>query len=262
MSDIRAAATVLLVRDGTAGLEVLMIEHHQNVGGSLVFPGGKIEASDSDPRFLERSRGLANIDEAARANYVAALRETFEEAGLLLARKMGSADIIGRAEVEPLQPLRKDIVSGDLAFIDLLESHDLELAADPFVWFAHWNTPEYVKRQLAVHFFIAEAPEAQDVKHDGWESVDSVWLRPTEGLAAAMEGRSKIAFPTRMVLRRLMKSESVHDALAEARDTLVEPMRTEVVTSESGTMGRIPARSGFEAITELMDMMSAKKPGT
>lgn len=229
-----------------------MIEHHQNVGGSLVFPGGKIEASDNDARFLARSRGLSELDAAARPHYVAALRETFEEAGLLMARAAGSSDMIDRALVDSLQPFRKEIVSGDLHFHDFLHAHELELAVDPFVWFAQWNTPEFVERQLAVHFFAARAPSNQDVKHDGWESVDSVWIGPGDALSAAEAGQSKVAFPTRMVLRRLQKSQDVSAALHEAHTTSVEPMRTEVVEADGVRMARIPARSGFDAVFEPM----------
>lgn len=260
MTELRPAATLLLVRDGARGLEVLMVERHANIGGSMVFPGGKTEESDFDPVWLNHTTGLETLADEARAIRIAALRETFEEAGLLFARRPGANTLLAHDDVEPLTRYQSPLISGEASLLDITREHELELACEHFVHFAQWNQPKRVgARRLAVHFFIAGTPEGQFAAHDGWESVDSTWIRPGDALEKSDAGTHKLAFPTRMVLRRLDRSSDVGNALEAAAAIDVVPMETTMKDTPDGVVGSIPARAGFDAWTEPMEGFT---PGT
>ena len=179
----RPAATAVILRDGTDGLEVFMVVRHHEIdfaSGALVFPGGKVDASDSDPRW----DALADIrvDVPARAFWIAAARETFEEAGLLLARDPGNArgmvaperthDIVGRYQ--------KPLNAGEVSFADVIEREGLVLATDLMVHFAHWITPVHMAKRFDTQFLLVAAPMEQAGAHDGSESVEGIWVRPQQ----------------------------------------------------------------------------------
>ncbi len=239
----RLAATVLLVRDRPTGLEVFMVERHHQIDfatGALVFPGGKVDPPDADPRLRARcGESLANDDEA-RALRVAAIRETFEECGVLLARARGSAGLFARA------------VAG-VDFAALVEREDLLLACDCLVPFAHWITPAMVPKRFDTHFFLAAAPEDQLALHDGSESVDSVWIAPRAALGEAESGRRTIIYPTLMNLARLAESRDVADALERARQ---QPIVTVQPALARGADGKnelaIPADAGYPPLSRAL----------
>ncbi|MCC6915611.1 MAG: NUDIX domain-containing protein, partial [Rhodospirillaceae bacterium] len=171
MTETRPAATVLLLRDGGAGLEVFMGRRHPLTGfagDALVFPGGRID--DADRAFARRGvcARVAGEDETATAFRVGALRETFEESGVLLARTNG------RPAGAACAPAR-----GGRAFAEFLEGEGLVLATDLLVPFAHWITPEGLfPNRFDTMFFLAAAPAGQVAAHDGEELVDSCWIAP------------------------------------------------------------------------------------
>jgi 8-oxo-dGTP pyrophosphatase MutT (NUDIX family) len=173
------AATVVLVRDGPHGLETLMVVRHHEIDfarGAAVFPGGKLSVSDSDPRIAGRVRGGHLPGEQQFALRVAAVRETFEESGLLLAR-LGGAMIDGTQRAALHQRWQARVSSGGNAFVDMVCEEDLELALEQLVPYAHWVTPEVSPKRFDTHFFIAAAPPGQVAQHDGSEAVDSFWVR-------------------------------------------------------------------------------------
>jgi 8-oxo-dGTP pyrophosphatase MutT (NUDIX family) len=203
----RLASTVLLVRDRPSGLEVFMVERHHQIDfatGALVFPGGKVDPEDLDPKLVPRCGESLARDDAARALRVAAIRETFEECGVLLARARGSDRLV-------------DSPSAGEKFAQLVERDDLLLACDCLLPFAHWITPAMVPKRFDTHFFLASAPEHQLAQHDGHESVDSVWISPEAALAEAEAGRRTIIYPTIMNLVRLAESPDVATLFARAR---------------------------------------------
>jgi len=232
----RLAATVLLVRDRPGGLEVFMVERHHQIDfatGALVFPGGKVDPADADPSLRARcGESLANDDDA-RALRVAAIRETFEECGILLARARGAAQLFAGAEA-------------GTDFAALVQREDLLLACDRLVPFAHWITPAMVPKRFDTHFFLAEAPEDQLALHDGSESVDSVWIAPHAALREAETSRRTIIYPTLMNLVRLAESRDVADALERARK---QPIVTVQPALARGADGKaelaIPADAGY-----------------
>jgi 8-oxo-dGTP pyrophosphatase MutT (NUDIX family) len=214
------AATILLLRDAAAGLEVFLVERHHAIDfatGALVFPGGKVDPGDRDPRALARCAGWPG-DADALALRVAAIRETFEEAGVLLARPRGSAALVDAARSSEIGARhRARLLADEIGVAELAEVEDLELATDRLVPFAHWITPEFMPKRFDTHFFLVQAPPGQAAVHDGGESVDSTWATPAAALAEAEAGRRTIIFPTLLNLRKLGRSRSVAEALERAR---------------------------------------------
>jgi 8-oxo-dGTP pyrophosphatase MutT (NUDIX family) len=175
------SATVLLLRDRPAGLEVLMITRHAEAvfaSGALVFPGGRLDAEDAAPALLARCRAVPGEDAARMALRVCAIRETFEEARLLLARELGRADVVSAAALAAIEARLHAELGRAPNFTELVIEGGLELATDLLVPFAHWITPKPRPRRFDTYFYLAPAPDAQEAAHDGEEAVASIWTRP------------------------------------------------------------------------------------
>jgi 8-oxo-dGTP pyrophosphatase MutT (NUDIX family) len=207
----RDAATVLLVSD-RPDLHVLMLERTRRAvfsPGATVFPGGGVDAADREPRSLERVVGLDDraasaqqgLPEGGLAFRIAALRECFEEAGILLA-----VDTEGGGLVEHdagLERAREQLNAGSLSFTDFLETRGLVLDARVLRLFSHWLTPVGSPRRYNTWFFVAPAPDGEDGAHDDNELVASAWVRPGDALAQHAAGEIDLIFPTEMSLRAL-----------------------------------------------------------
>jgi len=249
---ILPASTVLLLRDGPQGLEVFMVVRHHQIdfaAGAMVFPGGKVHADDARTEVRRRCDGVEGLDDSGLAFRVAAIREAFEECGVLLARPDGAQRLVTAAEAAPLERDRRRLEQGEMAIADFLDRARLRLACDLLVPFAHWITPAVMPKRFDTHFFVAAAPADQAAAHDGGESVDSVWVRPEDALAAAQRGDRTIIFPTKLNLMKLAESRSVDDVFDRARRTRIVTVLPELDTSSGTPRLRIPADAGY-AITE------------
>lgn len=218
----RPAATLMLLRDGVAGLEVLLVARTREVdfaAGALVFPGGRVEEADGV---------LATPGDALGAFRIAAIREAWEEIGILLAEP-------------PAPPLEVATPFGG----ELL-ARGVRPAPARLVHFAHWVTPEHAPKRFDTHFFAAHAPEGQQAVHDGREAVECAWLRPQDALDQAGEGRWTLVFPTRLNLRRLARFASAAEALEDAaRSPVVTVMPVPVPDGAGGTNLHIPEAAGY-----------------
>lgn len=245
----RLAATLLLLRDGAAGLEVLMTLRHERSGfaaGALVFPGGKLDPGDP----LLRDRADPHGAKDPLLDYrIAAIRETFEEAGILLARTAEGASL-GQGGLAALQRYH-EAAEAPLAFGAMLVSAGLRLATDLLTPFAHWITPVDRPQRFDTHFFVAPAPEGQEAVHDGREIVDARWTTPHAALAEATAGRIKLVFATHMNLVKLARCGNVAEALARAAQEEIVAITPEILPGAGGgpTL-RIPAAAGYD-VTEL-----------
>ena len=196
-----------MLRDGSAGIEVFMVVRHHEIdfaSGALVFPGGKVDAEDSAADWAE----LAPYAGAApdRAFVVAAARETFEEAGLVLARRRGAGSLLGPDDAHRMvERYRAPMLAGDATFLDLVRAEDLVLATDLMVPFAHWITPQSQPKRFDTHFLLVAAPVEQLGAHDGGESVEGFWIAPQQALADTEAGRRTLVFPTLMNLTKLAR---------------------------------------------------------
>lgn len=222
----RLAATVMLLRDGDDGMEVFMIERHQGndfASGALVFPGGRVDPEDHEiavDAALFPAQG--GVDAAAAALRVAAVRETFEECGVLLARSSGDTALVGAARLRDIEAAhRVPMVSGKRTFGEILAAENLVLAPEAMVHFAHWITPVHVPKRFDTHFFLAAAPAEQVALHDGQEAVDSLWIRPGIALQGIQTGAYKLVFPTLMNLQKLARNTRAAAAMDVARASRV-----------------------------------------
>ncbi|MGO9769922.1 MAG: NUDIX hydrolase [Roseiarcus sp.] len=240
----RPASTVLMVRDGASGLEVFMVVRHHKIdfaSGALVFPGGSVDADDyaiaADPA---RCGPAAGLDERSRALRVAAVRETFEECGVLLARPRGSSRMLDGARSAAIGAKAKG-----RSFAATIAAEDLELALAALVPFAHWITPPILPKRFDTHFYIVAAPADQLALHDGSESVDSTWINPTRALADALAGKYTLVFATRLNLKMLAQSRDVASALAAARARRIVTVEPAAVKTESGYTFELPIEAGY-----------------
>jgi len=246
----RLAATIVLARDGSAGLEIFMVQRHHEIDfatGAMVFPGGKLDPADAAPELRENARGAEGLDADALALRVAGIRETFEECGVLLAREVGSEVLVGTERLKSLEVrYREPLHDGSANMLDLVTTERLELACDELVPFAHWITPAMVKKRFDTYFFVAAAPPDQLAAHDGSESVDSVWINPSDAEREAEEGRRTIIFPTLMNLQKLALSRTTRELIANSRRDPVVTVRPEIGKRDDGeTVVRLPGDAGY-----------------
>jgi 8-oxo-dGTP pyrophosphatase MutT (NUDIX family) len=244
------SSTVLLLRDDRGALEVFMVQRHHQIdfaSSALVFPGGKVDAADRNPALRARCTGCEGLDDETFAIQVSAVRETFEECGVLLARARGDADLMPEAEVRPLElRYRAELVAGRATLGAIAEAHDLVLALDVLVPFAHWITPEFMPKRFDTWFYLVPAPRDQVAAHDGEESVDSVWITPAAAIADAKSGRRSIIFPTLRNVVKLGRATSVADAIARARSKPVVAVLPTVGKNADGPTIRIPAEADYD----------------
>ncbi len=256
-SEAIPAATVLLVRDcardGAQGLEVVMVERHKDIGfagGALVFPGGRIDPTDASPAWRERADGLSD-DQARAGGEVAAIREAFEEVGVLLARRRGADALLSGAEVAALHAWRARSEADDAAFLEMAEAEDLILACDRLAFFAHWSPPAGVAhKRFDTLFFIAHAPEGQEIRQDGVEATEAIWLSPRGALADEAAGRRKIIFPTARNLELLGVSDTAEAAVAHARARAIRKIEPRVIERDGVPFLTIPDDLGYPVTEE------------
>jgi 8-oxo-dGTP pyrophosphatase MutT (NUDIX family) len=228
---------LLLLRDGAAGLEVLMLERHQEAffSGALVFPGGRV---DDEDHALARAHGVPGIAEDEAAFRIAAIRESWEEARILLARARGEAGLLSAAAVGAL--------GRNPRFADLVAGGGIVPAVDALVPFAHWVTPERSPKRYDTLFFLAHAPPDQEPVADGAEAVDVAWMTPAAAFAEADAKRRRLVFATRLNLLRLQRSKTAAQALADAARQPLTRICPEVYEAPDGFRIRIPEELGYE----------------
>jgi 8-oxo-dGTP pyrophosphatase MutT (NUDIX family) len=255
--DALPSATILLVRDGARagadqGLEVFMVQRHHQIdfaSSALVFPGGKVDPGDRDPRLRARcGAAAAGLDDDALAIHVAAIRETFEECGVLLARPRGEEALVEAGRLASIQErYAEPLAAHDLPISEVAEDEDLELAIEALVPFAHWITPTFMPKRFDTWFFLVAAPPDQLAAHDGVESVDSLWTTVDRAMADADAGTRTIIFPTRMQLGKLGQSRTVDEALAAARAAPVVTVMPRMERDAGGARRMVlPEDAGYD----------------
>jgi 8-oxo-dGTP pyrophosphatase MutT (NUDIX family) len=204
------SATVIVLREAGDGCEVLLVERHAKsraFAGAHVFPGGVVDAEDVAPGLhaaspLTAKAAAARLQEkggsaAALAYWIAAIRELFEETGLLLARRDGSPLRLDDAATQArFRKHRSDLLAGSTTFAEIVAAERLELTTDGLHYFSRWITPVNVPRRYDARFFVAAVPPGQEPLHDDRETISTVWLAPRAALEQACSGRLILAPPT------------------------------------------------------------------
>ena len=230
---IRAAATVMLVRDHPInGLEVFMLQRTLAAvfaKGMYVFPGGRVDVNDNEDQLEavcdglddEEASALLGIPNGGLSYWVAAIRECFEEAGVLLARPTSSNELIRFDTDTALQnrfnAARHEIHDGKMSLVELCTTENLRLVTDNIHYVSHWITPLGEPRRFDTRFFIARAPEAQEPLHDDNETIASLWVSPIEALDRHARGDLAMIPPTTSNLQFLAPHGTTTDALNAAK---------------------------------------------
>ena len=262
----RPASTVVLVRPAATGLEVFLVRRHDAIafmGGAHVFPGGRVDAAD---RIDDPSAWCDGVDRAsarmperapseAVAFHVAAVRELFEEAGVLLARdSRGSIVPITGDDEARFGAYRVELTHRRLTMLEVASREGVRLALDRLAMFAHWVTPDVELRRFDTHFFLAVAPDVQEAAHDDHETTQGLWLEPADAIERCLTGEIALPPPTWTTLRWLSRMESVEDAWRWAQSRPVARVQPCFIERGDGTRivmlpgdPECPPVEGFEA---------------
>lgn len=244
---VRPAASAVILRDGPSGIQAFMVVRHHQIdfaSGALVFPGGKVEPEDGNV-FRRHSNAHHNTSPDP-SFWIAAVRETFEEAGLLLARQQGERKLLAADITRDLvEKYRHPLIEGELAFGELLEREKLMPALDLMEHFAHWITPLGPPRRFDTHFFLIAAPVEQTGAHDGLEATEGVWVEPRQAITDADAGRRILLPPTRLNLLKLAQFDSVQAAVDATRTSKVVQVLPRIEKVEGGRRLILPIEAGY-----------------
>jgi len=275
---VRDAATVMLVRDAPTGrlgpddpggLEVFMLRRNLKsdfVGGAYVFPGGGVDDHDRHADLEAVCHGRSDAQASAQlgiesgglAFWVAAIRESFEEAGVLLAAS-GDGEMIRFDDPEVADRFaahRQAVDAGDRRLIEICAEEQLRLAVDTMHYFSHWITPEGPTRRYDTRFFVARAPDAQVPMHDDHEVIAHLWIRPAVALERHRAGEFEMIFPTVRTLMSFERFSSADELLTAAAAIGEVPAILPRIVADEGGGVRIllPGDVGYD------DLVSAEIP--
>ncbi|BEU99272.1 NUDIX hydrolase [Novosphingobium olei] len=229
----RPAATVLLVRDDP--FEVLMVRRHAaaTFASALVFPGGVVDDEDWHDDWLPLLRGHDGLSDHERAHRIAAARETWEEASILL--------VTGGDGTCPLPP---DRPHGSL-FREVVRASGGHLDLRAIAPFGHWITPVDAPKRFDTRFYLAHIGRDQEARCDGSETVELEWIAPHEALERARRGDAGIMFPTKLSLLRLTETPDPRAAFEAALGRQIVPLTPVVSSRDGGTVVAIPRDAGY-----------------
>jgi 8-oxo-dGTP pyrophosphatase MutT (NUDIX family) len=257
------AATVVLVRERGEAIETFLVRRHRASGfmaGAFVFPGGKLDPADESEILLqsvperERARLTKRLEptpnrvmsaERAVGLAIATLRELYEEAGVLLARRRGEREILAGVEV---QAWRRELLGATLGFAALVQREGLELALDHLEYWDHWITPSAEPRRFDTRFFIARLPTGQIPEIDDKETTEARWLAPEAALALHRAEELFLPPPTERTLEGLVGISSFEDLVREAAGRVVAPILPKLLLEDSSATIIMPWDSDYSGI--------------
>lgn len=247
----KPASTLLALKDVSteqgSEMQVFMIVRHKKIdfaSGALVFPGGKVAEGDFGD-IRNHCIGQENYDDTELALRVSAIRETFEESGLLFARYENEDDYIKDNENSKFQEYRKAINAREMTFSEFVQKEKLQLTVNELVPFSHWITPEMVPKRFDTHFYITSAPSSQVATPDGHESVDAIWIEANEAVRKGEAGELTIILPTKMNLQKLGENSSVDGALERLRKEEIKTIMPWTEMIDDQMMICLPPDAGF-----------------
>jgi len=278
---LRDAATVMLIRDardeeGRPAVEVCMLRRNlasEFVAGAYVFPGGSVDPADRGDAAEELCRGrsdaeaseLLGLDSGGLAFWVAALRECFEEAGILLAKPLDAAygtDVLDTSDPDErarFEAHRLAINEGRTGLLEVCRAEGLVLAADTVHYVSHWITPELSPRRFDTRFFVTAAPSGQVAHHDDGETIATIWVRPADALARFEAGEIELLPPTIENLENLAVHDSTEAVMTWAREVAdVQTILPVVLIVDGRLLVLRPGDDGYQQALE--DRMASSDP--
>lgn len=271
----RDAATVVVVREARAGLEVLLLqraERGDHNSGAWVFPGGLVDPGDRAAGAWagditdEHASALLGLEGGGRAFFVAAIRECFEESGILFARdETGALASLEGESGAQLAALRHELKDGACDVAEVCRRFSLRLAPERLHYIGHWLTPVGRAKRFDTRFFLAVAPARQTAIHDASETLDHVWITPADALSPGNARR--LMTPTRAMLELLRPFESAQALQAWAEsDRIVERILPRLAMGSAGLQPVVPRHPAYEEVGKLDpdgrgDTWSELRPG-
>ena len=246
------AATVVVLRDRADGPEVLLLQRHQKsrfMAGAFVFPGGRVDPADAEAAVSDDDRLWCHQQlfptqnerkpddvAAATAYYVAAVRELFEEAGILLARpRHGTGQVpADDAQDQRLNDARQRLNANEVTFSAILEAEQLEADVRALVYWSQWITPAAERRRYDTRFFVAWLPDGQTAVYDDIETTQQVWMTPARALMAHHQFRFFLAPPQQRTLEELLPYADRNDLVREAQVSMPAPVLPKLVVDAEG----------------------------
>ncbi len=246
---MRHAATVLLLRDGTPGLEVYLLRRTKGMpfaGGMTAYPGGGVDPRDADteigwagPPPAQWAADFGCEERLARELVCAAVRETFEEAGVLLAGPAEGA-VVPDVSGDDWEEQRQALLNHDLSLTELLAGRGLVLRSDLLRPFAHWITPPMESRRYDTKFFVAALPAGQEARDVSGEADEAAWLAPAAALEEHHAGSRPMLPPTSHTLAQLSRFPDVAAALAGCPPDRMEPIMPAFEQTAEGRFAVLP----------------------
>jgi 8-oxo-dGTP pyrophosphatase MutT (NUDIX family) len=247
----RDASTVVLMRPGSPGIDVYLLRRSRGMafaGGFCVFPGGGVDPRDFDgtigwvgPSPAEWAEELGTTREHATALVCAAVRETFEESGVLLAGPTDDS-VVGDTTGEDWERDRQRLEAREVAFTDFLAGRDLKLRTDLLRWWGSWITPVFEPRRYDTRFFVAELPQGQVTRDVSTESEEVLWMAVPDVVAAVDEGELAMLPPTYATCLELLEFTSPREAMDSAADRDRTPILPEMQVDADGGYLDLPER--------------------
>ena len=237
----KKAATVILLRNKEPeGFDVFLLKRHEKssfMGGNFVYPGGRVDRDDGSLEICSLSKGM-KLEEAQKilkgtfspeesfAHWVAAIRELFEEAGVLLAydQKGNLFRVRNREEQEKLLNYRKLLQEGKTNIYEIAQKEDLLFALDQLHYYAHWITPEARSQRFDTRFFLTRYPPAQEASHDQKETTAGIWITPKKALEENLKGDVILSPPTLKTLEDLSRFKSIEDIFHSLKEEDIRPI--------------------------------------
>jgi 8-oxo-dGTP pyrophosphatase MutT (NUDIX family) len=239
----KSASTVVLLRDTRQGPEVYLLRRHRQMAfaaGMYAFPGGTVDARDSDravawsgPTPAEWASVLDCDEAQARALVCAAVRETFEESGVLLAGTT-KHNLVGDTTGTEWERDRAALVDRSLAFVDFLSRRDLVVRTDLLHAWAHWITPEFEPRRYDTRFFVAAIPPDQGTRHVSGEADRVAWMRPADALAGVDAGDMVMLPPTYVTVAEMARFATVADVVEASVNRQITTVMPGVEITDGG----------------------------
>jgi 8-oxo-dGTP pyrophosphatase MutT (NUDIX family) len=235
------AATVILLRDKKPeGFEVFLLKRHEKssfMGGNFVYPGGRVDRDDGSLEICSFSKGIT-FDEAHKilggtfspeesfAHWIAAIRELFEEAGVLLAYAQNGdlVQIKNQDELNMFSNYRNLLQKGGITICQMAQEEKLLFALDQLLYYAHWITPEARSERFDTRFFLAQYPTGQEASHDQKETTAGIWITPQKALEENLKGEVMLSPPTLKTLEDLSRFKSIGEVFYSLKTREIRPI--------------------------------------
>ncbi len=250
----RAAATVVLMRNHEQGVQILLLQRARSSGfvpGAYVFPGGLVDADDAAPAILERAVDLTleatadrldlhDADPPAAAYYLAAMREAFEETGILVGHDRRGGPVSTAAQNESVLEARNRLLDEACTFAEALDDLGALLDGRAMEYIAHWITPLAEPRRYDARFFAAAVPDDAEPAIHAAEMTDAIWINPRQALERTEEGSLPMVFPTIKTVEALASFDSTEAILDGFRERTIPSILPRLIRTPEGIALRIP----------------------